>query len=88
MGLGCNVSVCHGEKIFGKELLRQVENITINYCYYINNYSKLYVATWIAESCMELDQVRLLVLQAAQVIDSGGPKPAKKEVSYLLHLIN
>ena len=30
---------------------------------------------------MELDQVRLLVLQAAQVIDSGGPKLAKKEVS-------
>ena len=28
---------------------------------------------------MELDQVRLLVLQAAQVIDSGGPKLAKKK---------
>ena len=32
---------------------------------------------------MELDQVRLLVLQAAHVIDSGGPKLAKKEVSYI-----
>ena len=39
------------------------------------------IRTWIAESRMELDQVRLLVLQAAQVIDSGGPKLAKKEVS-------
>ena len=33
---------------------------------------------------MELDQVRLLVLQAAQIIDNGGPKSAKKEVGYSL----
>ena len=32
---------------------------------------------------MELDQVRLLVLQAAQVIDSGGPKLAKKSELYV-----
>jgi len=44
--------------------------------------------TWIAESRMELDQVRLLVLQAAQAIDSGGPKQARKEVSFLLTLDN
>ena len=43
--------------------------------------------TWIAESRMELDQVRLLVLQAAQAIDSGGPKLAKKEVSVSRHMI-
>ena len=39
------------------------------------------IRTWIAESHLELDQVRLLVLQAAQMIDSGGPKLAKTEVS-------
>ena len=39
------------------------------------------IRSWIAESRMELDQVRLLVLQAAQVNHSGGPKLAKKEVS-------
>ena len=42
--------------------------------------------TWIAESRMELDQVRLLVLQAAQAIDSGGPKLARKEVSFVHQL--
>ena len=34
---------------------------------------------------MQLDQVRLLVLQAAQIIDYGGPKIAKKEVSHSLY---
>ena len=42
------------------------------------------IGAWIADSRMELDQVRLLVLHAAQVIDSGGPTLAKTEISYII----
>ena len=37
------------------------------------------IRTWIAKSRM---QVRLLVLQAAQAINGGRPKLAKKEVTF------
>ena len=70
-------------KTFGRELLRQVGSLVccINFHLRCMLIGKQTIRTWIAESRMELDQVRLLVLQAAQVIDSGGPKLAKKEVS-------
>ena len=79
------MSACHDKKNIWKGTIETGRDL-VDYHYSISlvRYLQQTIRTWIAESRMELDQVRLLVLQAAQVIDTGGPKSAKKEVRHSL----